>query len=156
MISIDIPGFKDLRIENIVFDYNGTIAVDGKLSETTRDMILDLKKHLNIYVATADTHGNVESECSSLGINIKKFPKENAAIFKREIVRSLGPENTICVGNGLNDIEMSMECVVSKAVIGPEGGSGKLMSNCDIVVKSIDDVFGLLANIDRIRATLRT
>ena len=156
MIHIDIPGFKNLKIENIVFDYNGTIAHDGKMSDEIREMIIDLKKDLNVYVATADTHGSVEKECTGLGITIKKFPKENAAKFKREIVRSLGAEHTICVGNGLNDIEMSIECVVSIAVIGPEGCSGKLISNCDIVVNSINDVFGLLANTGRIKATLRT
>ena len=33
MLIYEIPGRGDIEIENIVFDYNGTIAVDGKILE---------------------------------------------------------------------------------------------------------------------------
>jgi len=32
MISISIPGWGNMEIENIVLDLNGTIATDGKIS----------------------------------------------------------------------------------------------------------------------------
>jgi len=38
MISISIPGWGNMEIENIVLDLNGTIATDGK---TTQDIFLD-------------------------------------------------------------------------------------------------------------------
>ena len=31
MINIPVPGFKNLCIDHLVLDYNGTIAFDGKL-----------------------------------------------------------------------------------------------------------------------------
>ncbi|HZK13262.1 MAG TPA: hypothetical protein VFC55_01990 [Desulfobaccales bacterium] len=31
MISINIPGFKELRLSHLVLDYNGTIAAQGRL-----------------------------------------------------------------------------------------------------------------------------
>ena len=31
LLIYEIPGRDNIQIENIVFDYNGTIAVDGKL-----------------------------------------------------------------------------------------------------------------------------
>ena len=31
MIAVDIPGLRELRLEHLVLDYNGTLAEDGKL-----------------------------------------------------------------------------------------------------------------------------
>jgi len=31
MIAVDIPGYRELRLEHLVLDYNGTLAEDGKL-----------------------------------------------------------------------------------------------------------------------------
>jgi hypothetical protein len=31
MIRINIPGFRDLQLVHLVLDYNGTLAVDGKV-----------------------------------------------------------------------------------------------------------------------------
>jgi hypothetical protein len=31
MLTIDIPGYKVLHLAHLVMDYNGTLAVDGKL-----------------------------------------------------------------------------------------------------------------------------
>jgi hypothetical protein len=42
MIIIEIPGYKRLEIKHIVCDYNGTIAVDGKLIGGIRKIINDL------------------------------------------------------------------------------------------------------------------
>jgi soluble P-type ATPase len=31
MIALDIPGFGALRLEHLAVDFNGTLAIDGKL-----------------------------------------------------------------------------------------------------------------------------
>ena len=31
MLRTDIPGFGSLRIEHLVLDYNGTLALDGRM-----------------------------------------------------------------------------------------------------------------------------
>ena len=31
MIEISIPGYKHLQLKHLVLDYNGTIALDGRL-----------------------------------------------------------------------------------------------------------------------------
>jgi len=33
MIEVAVPGFKNLALEYLVLDYNGTLAVDGMLVE---------------------------------------------------------------------------------------------------------------------------
>ncbi len=60
MLIYEIPGRGDIEIENIVFDYNGTIAVDGKILAGVKGLLLELRKYVNIYILTADTYGTVK------------------------------------------------------------------------------------------------
>lgn len=155
MLIYHIPGMGKIEIENVVFDYNGTIAVDGKLIDDVKELILKLKEYANIYILTADTYGTVEKECADLGVEVKTFLKDMASLSKKEIVESLGPEKTICVGNGFNDIEMFKICKISIAIIEGEGCSGKLISHSDIVSKSIKEAIEIILNENKMKATLR-
>ncbi len=155
MLIYNIPGIGKIEIDNIVFDYNGTIAVDGKLIDDAKVLIIKLKEYANIHILTADTYGTVEKECAELGVKVAKFPKEMASLSKKEIVENLGPEKTICVGNGFNDIEMFKICKISIAIIENEGCSGKLLAHSDIVTKSIKDAIKVILNENRMKATLR-
>ena len=42
MIEIDIPGFGILRLEHLVLDYNGTIAVDGQPVQGVKERLIAL------------------------------------------------------------------------------------------------------------------
>jgi P-type E1-E2 ATPase len=152
---LNIPGRESLKIENVVFDYNGTLAVDGSMSSEVKDLLLKLKDMLNVHILTADTYGTVSKECQHLNLNVKTFPRENAGQAKEEIVKGLGGNRTVCIGNGFNDIQMLSEACLSVAVIGGEGCCAKLIPAADIVVNSIEDAFNLLLKSDRIKATLR-
>lgn len=155
MIEIKISGRFDLSIENIVFDYNGTIAADGKIPETTKEKISLLCNMANVYVLTADTYGSAASECCGLDLKLKTFPKDNAADFKAEIVDELVGNKTICFGNGYNDIKMFETAALSIAVLGSEGLCTGLLKEADILVKSIEDGINLLLNTNALIATLR-
>lgn len=155
MLTYNIPGTGEIRIENVVFDYNGTVAVDGKLIRGVKESLIELKNYANIYILTADTYGTVKTQCSDLGIDVKTFPKENAGLFKKEIVEKLGAGSTICVGNGVNDVEMFKICKISIATIEGEGCSGRLLIHTDIAVRSIGEAIGLILSKDRMKATLR-
>ncbi|GFR36654.1 hypothetical protein [Thermobrachium celere] len=50
MLLVDIPGREKLKLENLVLDYNGTIAVDGNISIRIKEMLEDISKFLNIYI----------------------------------------------------------------------------------------------------------
>ena len=156
MLVYDIPGTGEIKIKNIVFDYNGTVAVDGKLIEGVKESLIELKNFANIYILTADTYGTVKTQCNDLGVDVKTFPKENAGLFKKKIVEGLDAKSTICVGNGINDIEMFKICGISIATIEEEGCSGKLLMHTDIAVKSIKNAIELILSEDRMRATLRS
>lgn len=155
MILYEIPGREDITIENLVFDYNGTIAVDGKLIDGVSHLINSISEYVNIYILTADTYGTVEKECSSIDAKVLTFPKENAGESKREIVRELGGKNTVCIGNGYNDIAMFEESILSIAIIEGEGASTNLLAKADIVTRSIIDGINIILNKNMVKATLR-
>lgn len=155
MIIFEIPGRDIIEINNIVFDYNGTIAVDGKLIKGVKEMLNKLSDDVDLYILTADTYGTVKEECRDINAKISTFPKENAGGSKKEIVRKLGGKNTICVGNGYNDIPMFIESILSIAIIEGEGTSGKLLANADIVARSIVEALRILLNKNMVKATLR-
>ena len=156
MILYEIPGKDNIEVENIVFDYNGTIAVDGKLIDGIKELINQLAKYANIYILTADTYGTVEKECIHIDAKVLTFPKENVGKSKKEIVRNLGGHKTICLGNGYNDMLMFEESILSIAIIEGEGLCGKLLCKADIVTRSIDEGIRILLNKNGIKATLRT
>ena len=57
MIEIAIPDFGELRLEHLVLDYNGTLALDGRLLFGVRERLERLAEQLTIHVITADTFG---------------------------------------------------------------------------------------------------
>jgi soluble P-type ATPase len=50
LIILDIPGFGELNIKNLVLDMNGTIAVDGKINREIKKLIETLSRKLNTLV----------------------------------------------------------------------------------------------------------
>lgn len=154
-IQIDIPDYKILDLKYLVLDYNGTIAVDGKISQGVRGQLEALAKDLTVYVLTADTYGSAEEECEGLPVTIHTFPEGNAMAAKDEIVESLGRENCACMGNGRNDQLMCRMAALSIAVMDSEGMCGKLIREVDVCVRSIEEGLELLLNHKRLVATLR-
>lgn len=154
-MKIDIPGYKILNLEYLLLDYNGTIAVDGEIQETVKEKLIILSKTFKIYVLTADTHGTAVQMCAGLPVEIQTFPNDKAMQSKLEIARSLGTEKCVAIGNGRNDCPMCRECILSIAIAGKEGVSGKLLSQVDVCVTSILDGLELLEKPKRLIATLR-
>ena len=154
MIKIEIPGRGDYEIENAVFDYNGTVAINGEMSENTQENLKKLSEFVDIYILTADTYGTVKKKCEKLPVSVEVFPTHDAADYKEKIVSSLSGQS-ICFGNGYTDIKMFDVADLSICIIEGEGCAGKLLSHSDIIVKSIDDAFELVFNTNRIKATLR-
>ena len=151
MLGIDIPGRGTFGIRHVVCDYNGTIAVDGHLIEGVASRIREITEFAQVSVLTADTFGTVRTECDDLPV----FARDDASACKASIVRELGAEGCVCIGNGFNDIAMFGEAALSIAIMGKEGACGKLLTCADVVVTNALDAFDLLLRTDRLRATLR-
>ncbi len=156
MIEIHVPGLKPYEIEQVVVDYNGTIAVDGVIPMELKQKLTKLSKLLPITVLTADTHGTARSQCEPLGLTVRTFPQAEAALCKKQIVEELGADHVACLGNGFNDIPMFKIARLSIGVLDAEGLCGALIPHATILCRSSAEALDLLLNTKRIVADLRT
>ncbi len=156
MMEINIPGIGDVEIKDLILDYNGTIAKDGRVSTDVREKLNEiLKLGIRIHVLTADTNNTVKDELEDLDINIRILESSREDEEKRSILHSIGISSSMVIGNGRNDLLMLQDSRIGVAIVGDEGAYGKLIGISDIVVKSILDALDLLINPNRLKATLR-
>jgi soluble P-type ATPase len=155
MIRVDIPGWGNIEIENLVFDLNGTIATDGKISSEVKEKINSLSDKVKIYILTADTQGTASEETSDMGVELLKVSEKESTEVRLRVLESLDPTKTVAVGNGNNDHLILKGAALGIAVLGEEGMSVSSMKNADIVVKNISDALDLFLKPKRLIATLR-
>ena len=155
MISVSVPGWGDLDIEYLVIDYNGTCAFDGKMKESVKEMLERVSRYIKVFIITSDTYGNIDSEGNTIGFSIIKVGKESSAQEKAKIIKELGPEKIVAIGNGSNDVLMLKEASLGIGVIGEEGCAKDVLREADFFVKDVNDALSILLHPARIVATLR-
>jgi soluble P-type ATPase len=156
LIEIDIPGFKHLRLEHLILDYNGTLAVDGRLMAGVRQRLHRVAAALRIHVITADTFGEVRASVADLPCTLHVLPQQSQAEAKRDYVRRLGADHAVCIGNGNNDRLMLADASLGIAVILEEGVCSSCLTAADVVCRDINDALDLLRHPLRLTATLRS
>jgi soluble P-type ATPase len=154
-MRIEIPGWGNIDIENIVIDLNGTIATDGKIASEVRKKITSLSELAKVYILTADTQGTANKEILGMNVELIKVPEENSKKGKFEFLSTLNLETTVAIGNGSNDQLALKEAALGIAVLGDEGVSVSAMKSADIVVENIHNALDLLLEPKRLIATLR-
>ncbi|WP_196793265.1 HAD family hydrolase [Methanococcus maripaludis] len=147
---IDIPNYGKITSKTVVFDLNGTLAVDGLVSEKIKELLKELGKTYKLVVLTADTYGTLEKEFNGLPITVDKIKNE---IEKEKAAEKYSPY--IGIGNGNNDCLMLEKSELGILIIGEEGASTNALLKSDIVINNIKDAINLLLNEKRIIATLR-
>jgi len=156
MLAIAIPGFRDLELDHLVLDYNGTLAVDGVLIPGAHDALVALAPKIEIHVVTADTYGGAERELAGLPVKLTVIPRESQAEAKLAYVQRLGVERVFAIGNGRNDRRMLAAVAVGVALLQREGGAGEALAAADVVAVDIIDALDLLRHPARLIATLRS
>ena len=156
MIELEVPGADRLRLRNLVLDYNGTLALDGRLLEGVAPRLRALAGRLRVSVVTADTFGCARRELEGLPCEVVLIApgKEDAA--KTAHVRDLGAGETVAVGNGRNDRGMLGEAALGIAVIQEEGAAVEAVNAADVVASDIHAALSLLEHPLRLVATLRS
>ena len=155
MIKIDVPGWGNMEIENIVLDLNGTIATDGEILPEVKQRMESLSEVVKFYVLTADTYGTVNDEIRDLKAELVKVAGEDTQKGKLEFVKTLDLEKTVAIGNGNSDLVILKEACLGIAVLGDEGIFMSTMKNSDLVVKNVCDALDLFLKPKRLIATLR-
>jgi len=155
MISIDIPGWGNMEVENVVLDLNGTLATDGKISPEVKKKVNALAGQAKIYVLTADTQGTATEEIREMKVELVKIEGKDSKEGKFNFLKTLDLDKTVAMGNGNNDQLTLKEAALGIAILGDEGISVTALKQADIVVKNISDALDLLLKPKRLIATLR-
>jgi P-type E1-E2 ATPase len=151
-LALDIPGFGDLHLEHVLLDLNGTLTDRGTLLDGVDERSARLRGILRVVLVSADTFGTLGQLAQELGVEAVAVADGGQ---KLDLVRRLGPERTIVVGNGANDAPALEAARLGIAVIGREGASTLAVQAADVVCASITDALDLLLDERALRATLR-
>jgi soluble P-type ATPase len=155
MLCFDIPGRTRCRVEHLVLDYNGTLALDGVLLPGVGAALKALSVQLTVHVLTADTFGGSARELQGLPVTLSIIPAESQDRHKKNYVEVLGSEHCVCIGNGRND-SLMLECAaVGIVVVQQECAATAAVRSADIVAPDILSALALLQNPLRLAATLR-
>jgi len=155
MIELDIPGRGVIRLQHLVSDVNGTLAVDGRLIDGAARGLLALCDRLQLHLLTADTHGRQQAIDRQLGLQAVLIPAGGEAEAKAAYVRGLGAEQVVTIGQGANDAGMLRDAALGICVLGPEGAAVEALMAADVFAPSIQDALDLLTQPLRLVATLR-
>jgi len=155
MLELAIPGYKNMKIQHLVLDYNGTLACEGRLIAGVQEALRKLADSLTIHILTADTFGTVQQGLYEQPCTVAVIKCGQEAEAKLRYIADLGPAQTICIGNGRNDRLMLQHAAIGIAVVGGEGAAAEALRAADIYVANILDALGLLANPRGLLATLR-
>jgi soluble P-type ATPase len=155
MLAISIPGFGELSLENLVLDYNGTLAVDGWLIPGVKKTLNALSEQLRVYVITADTFGIAGRGLDGVNCQLTVLGADAQDQAKADFVDTLGAKRTVSIGNGRNDSLMLAASVIGIAVILGEGASTAALTAADVVCTDIISALELLVHPLRLTATLR-
>ena len=156
MIELDIPGFGHIEIKYFVMDYNGTLAIDGKLKKDIIPILNKLSERVELHIVTADTFGKAKKELENIDCKLTLLPEDNQIEKKAEYIRKLGKENCVAFGNGRNDSLMLKEAKIGIALIQDEGGATESILNSDMLFKDINDALMLFLEEKRLIASLRS
>ncbi len=155
MNEITIPNYAALQLEHVVLDYNGTIAKDGALKASAKELIRRLSENYTVHIITADTFGSVAAQSEDLGIVLKILTSLDHTQEKADYIQALGSSRCAAFGNGNNDAKMLESAALGVAVMGEEGCATSTLLASDLVCKSIEEALELLLYPKRLTATLR-
>jgi P-type E1-E2 ATPase len=156
MLEIAIPSRRVLRLEYLVLDVNGTIALDGQLLPSVHEHLDKLSEVLDVWQVSADTQGTLAQLAADLKTRTRLLQPGDEAAQKAALVDELGAERVVAIGNGANDAMMLQRAALGVAVLGGEGLAAACLSTADVVVLSIEAALDLLLCPRRLIATLRT
>ncbi len=155
MLQIDIPSRGVLCCQDLVLDYNGTLAVDGRLLPGVQKRLQLLAEQVRVHVITADTFGSVAREVASLPCRLAIIPANEQDAAKYRYGQEWGLETLVAIGNGRNDQQLLKAAGLGIAIMQAEGVSTGAVLAADLLVPDILAALDLLLLPQRLIATLR-
>jgi soluble P-type ATPase len=154
MIAIQRPGRKPLEIENLLVDFEGTLAMDGRVHPKSKDKMNLLAKRINLFVFTTGENAVASERLKKVHAEIVCLNEGEASRQKLDLLRQLGPGKTVAIGNGADDTAMIEEAGFGICVIGKEAAAGETLRRAHLVVTHVHDALDFLLKPLRQKATL--
>jgi len=154
MISIQRPGMEDLDIHFVLIDFEGTLAMDGRVHPKAKDKVNLLSKRVTITILTKSNREKVEETLRKMKAEILYVAEGDSSQQKLNVLQRLGPHQTAVIGNGLDDVRIMEQAGLGMCVIGKEGSSAEAVAKADLVVTNVLDALDFLLKPLRQRATL--
>jgi soluble P-type ATPase len=184
-LYLEMPGGSRRSFSHLVLDFTGTLSRDGTLLPGVAERLVKLSETVRVLVLTADTFGTAVEEITRITGSSSTPPSSGVPVSdpsslrpsdpsqsdpspsplevriirdsaeKASVVRALGADAVIAIGNGRNDIGMFQAAALSIAVIGPEGAAAELVLAADVLTTDIRDALDLVLHPLRLKATLR-
>ena len=155
MLHIEIPGFKTLDLEHLILDFNGTLAIDGKLMVGVGERLNALAADLQIHIVTADTFGHAAEAVQGVRAKLNILGPVAQAEAKLVYIKALGVERVVCIGTGRNDRLMLKAAALGIVVSGMEGTATEAIQAANLFIPTVQDALDLLERSQRLIATLR-
>ena len=141
---------------HLVLDFNGTLAVDGRLAPGVAARLEALSADLQVHVVTADTFGTVQGVLAGLPVTVTVLGQEAQDRAKQAYVERLGASSVVAMGNGRNDRLMLHAAALGVCVLLAEGASAASLAAADVAASGIADALDILLFPKRLIATLRS
>jgi P-type E1-E2 ATPase len=154
MITIQRPGQEPLEIDFILIDFEGTLALDRRVHPKTKDKINLLSKRTKIYILTTGEKENVDETLNKVKAEIIYLTEGKSSQQKLDLVRQVGEERTVVIGNGIDDALMIEEAGFGICVLSKEGISLETMKKADVLFTNILEALDFLLKPLRQKATL--
>jgi soluble P-type ATPase len=155
MLCLDIPNKERILVEHVILDFNGTIAIDGKLIPGVAQRLEELSSLVTIHVITADTNGTARSQLENVPCTLKIIGENEQDQAKLGYAKKLGLGKVAAIGNGSNDRLLLKEAALGICVIQGEGAAVTSMQAAKIICVDCNDALELLLRPHRVIATLR-
>jgi len=156
MMIIGRPGRAPLEIESVLIDFEGTLAMDRRVPPKAKDKINLLSKRLKIFILTQAPREVVEKALRRTEAEVIYLKEGDASREKLDLLRHLGTDRTVAIGNGFDDASLIEEAALGICVIGKEGTATEAIEKADVVVLNVLDGLDFILKPLRQKATLGT
>jgi len=154
MITMERPGQEPLRIEYILIDFEGTLAVDRRVHPKAKDKMNLLSRRTKIYVLAQGQDQVAKEVLKKVTAEVVHLKEGESSLGKLSLLNELGPQRTVAIGNGLDDVAMVENAGLGICVISREGTASEMVEKADLVVANILDALDFLLKPMRQQATL--
>jgi P-type E1-E2 ATPase len=152
VLVVHIPEGPTLELRHLVLDVNGTLTDRGELIDGVVERLGRLRAQLELHLLSGDTFGTLEEVARVLELTPRRV---TLGAEKAEVVRTLGSDHVVVIGNGANDVPALEAATLGFTIVGAEGASAAAVSAADVVCRSICDALDLLLDPRALGATLR-